>query len=46
MQVHFANVWQAIADEVGDRTALIHGDARVSWRDMKETSVSGNRTEM
>ena len=34
MQVHFANVWQAIADEVGDdRTALIHGDARLSWRD-------------
>ena len=32
MQVHFANVWQTIADEVGDRTALIHGDERVSWR--------------
>ena len=33
MQVHFANIWQAIADEVGDRTALIHGDERVSWRE-------------
>ena len=32
MEIHFANVWQAIADEVGDRTALIHGDERVSWR--------------
>src|SRR3954465_13028331 len=31
MQVHFANVWEAIADEVGDRTALIHGDAEVTW---------------
>ena len=31
MQVHFANIWQSIADEVGERTALIHGDERVSW---------------
>ena len=33
MQVHFANIWEDIADTVGDRTALIHGDERVSWRE-------------
>jgi fatty-acyl-CoA synthase len=32
MHVHFANVWGAIADEVGDRTALVHGDDRRTWR--------------
>lgn len=31
--VHFANLWEAIADEVGDRTALIHGDRHVTWRE-------------
>ena len=39
MQVHFANVWQAIADEVGDRPALIHGDERVSWREHDEQAA-------
>ena len=39
MQVHFANVWEAITDEVGDRTALIHGDARVSWREHDEQAA-------
>ena len=26
---------RSIADEVGDRTALIHGDERVSWRELR-----------
>ncbi len=39
MQVHFANVWEAIADEVGDRPALIHGDERVSWREHDEQAA-------
>ncbi len=39
MQVHFANIWQSIADEVGDRTALIHGDERVSWRDYDDQAA-------
>jgi 3-oxocholest-4-en-26-oate---CoA ligase len=29
----FADVWETIADAVPDRTALIHGEARLSWRD-------------
>jgi fatty-acyl-CoA synthase len=40
VQVHFANVWQAIADSLGDaRTALIHGDERVSWREYDEQAA-------
>ncbi len=39
MQVHFANVWEAITDEVGDRPALIHGDERVSWREHDEQAA-------
>ena len=39
MQVHFANVWEAIADEVGDRTALVHGDEHVRWRDYDDRAA-------
>ena len=39
MQPHFANIWQAIADEVPDRTALIHGDERVSWREYDDQAA-------
>ena len=41
MQVHFANVWQSIADEVGDRDALIHGDEHVSWHSVLERGRHG-----
>jgi 3-oxocholest-4-en-26-oate---CoA ligase len=36
MQIHFGNVWEAIADKVGERTALVHGDQRVSWREYEQ----------
>ena len=39
MQVHFANVWQHIADEVGARTALVHGDDVVTWRDYDDRAA-------
>ena len=39
MQVHFANIWQAIADEVRDRTALVHGDRQVSWREYDDSAA-------
>ncbi len=31
MEMHFATVWEAIADNIGDKTALVHGDARYTW---------------
>ena len=31
MEMHFATVWESIADEIGDVTALIHGTTRRTW---------------
>ncbi|MBL4583953.1 MAG: acyl-CoA synthetase [Pseudomonadales bacterium] len=31
MEMHFATLWEQIADTIGDRTALIHGDNKVTW---------------
>ena len=39
MDAHFANVWQVIASEAGDRPALIHGDEVVSWRDYDDRAA-------
>jgi len=39
MQVHFANIWEDIADKVSDRTALIHAYERVSWREHDEQAA-------
>ena len=30
---HLASIWAAISEELGDETALVHGERRVSWRD-------------
>ena len=32
MSTHFATLWEAISDEIGEMTAVIHGDRRSSWR--------------
>ena len=39
MQVHFANIWQAIADAFGARTALVHGDERVTWSEYDDRAA-------
>jgi acyl-CoA synthetase (AMP-forming)/AMP-acid ligase II len=39
VQVHFANVWEAIADEVGERPALVHGDQQMSWREYDDVAA-------
>jgi fatty-acyl-CoA synthase len=39
VQVHFANVWESVADEVEDRTALVHGERSVSWRDYDDQAA-------
>ena len=31
MEMHFATVWESIADEIGDVTALVHGSSRRTW---------------
>jgi len=31
MEHHFATIWESIADALGDDTAVVHGDRRLSW---------------
>ncbi len=31
MEHHFASVWESIADVLGDDTAVVHGDRRLTW---------------
>lgn len=31
MEHHFATIWESIADVLGDDTAVVHGDRRLSW---------------
>jgi AMP-binding enzyme len=31
MEMHFATVWESIADAIPEATALVHGTRRVSW---------------
>ena len=33
MEMHFATVWEAIADVIPDTPAIIHGDVSRSWRE-------------
>ncbi len=39
MEMHFATVWEAIADTVPDVTAVVHGDARRNWREYDERAA-------
>ncbi len=39
MELHFATVWEALADEIGDVTALVHGDTRRTWAEFDERSA-------
>jgi fatty-acyl-CoA synthase len=39
MQMHFATVWEAIADAIPDRPALVHGEARRTWREFDDRAA-------
>ena len=39
MEMHFATVWESIADEVGDATAIVHGNTRRTWAQYDERSA-------
>jgi fatty-acyl-CoA synthase len=39
MQMHFASVWEAIADEIPERTALVHGELRRTWREFDDRAA-------
>ena len=39
MESHFSNVWESIADEIGDATALVHGSIRRTWTEFDDRSA-------
>lgn len=39
MEMHFATVWESIADEIPHATALIHGEQRRSWSEYDQRAA-------
>ncbi len=39
MEMHFASVWEVIADEIGDQTAVVHGATRRSWTEFDQRAA-------
>jgi 3-oxocholest-4-en-26-oate---CoA ligase len=39
MEMHFATVWESIADAIPNEVAIIHGDRRYSWSQFDERSA-------
>jgi len=37
--MHFATVWESIADVIGDETALVHGESRRTWTEFDQRSA-------
>jgi fatty-acyl-CoA synthase len=37
--MHFATVWEAIADAIPERAALVHGETRRSWREFDDRAA-------
>ena len=37
--MHFATVWESIADVIGDETALVHGENRRTWTEFDQRSA-------
>jgi 3-oxocholest-4-en-26-oate---CoA ligase len=39
MEMHFATVWESLADAMGDESALVHGDVRRTWTEFDERAA-------
>ncbi|MCB0955342.1 MAG: AMP-binding protein [Ilumatobacteraceae bacterium] len=39
MEFHFATIWESIADAMPDRTAVVAGDVRLTWREYDERAA-------
>jgi fatty-acyl-CoA synthase len=39
MEMHFATVWEAIADAIPGRAALVHGEVRRTWREFDDRAA-------
>ena len=36
MEMHYATLWEAISDVIGDRDAIVNGDVRRTWSEYEE----------
>ncbi len=39
MEMHYATVWESIADAIPDETALVHGSTRRTWKEYDERAA-------
>jgi fatty-acyl-CoA synthase len=39
MEMHYATVWESIADVIGDETAIVHGDVRRTWSEFDDRAA-------
>ena len=39
MELHYATVWETVADTVPDELAAVHGDARLSWAQLDDQAA-------
>ena len=39
MEMHFATVWESIADVIGDETAVVHGTTRRTWTEFDDRAA-------
>ena len=39
MEMHFATLWEALSDAIGEREALVCGDTRLTWSDYEERAA-------
>jgi fatty-acyl-CoA synthase len=39
MELHYATIWESIADEVGDRDAVVCGDNRRTWTEYEDRAA-------
>lgn len=39
MEMHFATIWESLADAIGDSTAVVHGDVRRTWREYEDRAA-------
>ncbi|MET0908153.1 MAG: AMP-binding protein, partial [Ilumatobacteraceae bacterium] len=39
MEMHFATVWESLADAIGDEPAVVHGEVRRTWREYEDRAA-------
>jgi acyl-CoA synthetase (AMP-forming)/AMP-acid ligase II len=39
LELHYATLWEAISDSIGDNTAVVCGDTRRSWTEYEQRSA-------